>query len=486
MAIKLSSMPEGDLWELVDRDLHSQHRERIFRFDFSSIDCVSMKNVIKTYLWRNHKDGSLTLNTLRIKLNDLKHFSNFASKNTINSFLELTNNDVDRYLSYLKTMLLPSGKPASKNTQRLCLCALKSLIQWGHLHMPAEVPDKNIFTGNEYRGINKKLKINFIPDAVVEQISHALPNEKNPYLRYGIIILQSTGMRIGDLLLLKTDCVRKHPISGDVMTWYDHKRRRWRTPLAIPSACTVAVKQLIERTAELREQAEESVKEYLFIYRPVRNRGAICRIMRSIYNVWLNGHKSNGRAISKGFVHNHNIQDTAGNVYSLSAHQFRRTLATDMLSRGLDLSVVQAALGHSSPNSTFRHYAMVKDAERMEVFKNIGIIGHVKVDSIIEDAAERTWFKENVNKRARMCDGYCTKPYADGQVCDRLLNRQKCYTCKKYITTPEFLDVHRSHLAVLEQQLEDNVYGDHYAEHFLPTIAILKEIIRRLEALQDA
>ena len=85
-----------------------------------------------------------------------------------------------------------------------------------------------------------------------------------------------------------------------------------------------------------------------------------------------------------------------------------------------------------------------------------------------------------------MCDGYCTKPICNGEICDRLLKRQKCYTCSRYITTPEYLETHRKHLAELERQLaEGDIYGEHYKDHFIPTIETLKIIIDRLEALKN-
>ena len=61
-----------------------------------------------------------------------------------------------------------------------------------------------------------------------------------------------------------------------------------------------------------------------------------------------------------------------------------------------------------------------------------------------------------------------------------------CYTCSRYITTPEYLEAHKQHLANLEKQLEEGaIYGEHYAEHFIPTIEVLKFIIERLEGLQN-
>ena len=248
--------------------------------------------------------------------------------------------------------------------------------------------------------------------------------------------------------------------------------------MPIPNECAIAVEKLIEHTKELRKQADDNVKDYLFIHelQKGKNKGKVQNIYVQQIRPWLDS-----------FIKNNDIRDTNGEYYNLTAHQFRRTLATDMLSKGTDLKAIQEVLGHSSAMTTKQHYADVKDKERAEVFKKIGVIGNInKVDeTVITDKKDLIWFKENKDKGARMEDGYCTKPCSDGKICDRLLKRQKCYTCSRYITTPEYLQAHKNHLAELEKQLEGNIYGDHYAEHFLPTIEILKEIVRRLEEIED-
>ena len=173
----------------------------------------------------------------------------------------------------------------------------------------------------------------------------------------------------------------------------------------------------------------------------------------------------------RDFIKDNNIKDANGDYYNLTSHQFRRTLGTDMLSKGTNINVIQQVLGHSDSSVTKRFYADVKDKERAEVFKSVGVIGNINQ---IQD------------KGACMCDGYCTKPVVDGKICDRLIKRQKCYTCSRYITTPEYLEAHKQHLANLEKQLEEGaIYGEHYAEHFIPTIEVLKVIIERLEGLQN-
>lgn len=476
----LNKQPAGDLWHLKDTDAESQWYGRIFYFDFSFIHSEEMKSVVKDYVWQNWKTGNKSLNGLQKDIFKFHHFAKFAAQHKIDSFCELDNSKVDLFLSYLRTVISPlTKKPLSYVFQKDCLDSVKSVISWCRIHRPDAVPVAEIFTGNEFTGINHRMKINFIPDEVMAKINIALKTEENPCLKYGIIILESTGMRIGDLFKLRTDCIKPHLVSGYTISWFDHKNRRERPPMPVRSECAHAVKRLIEITESLRAEADDSIKDMLFIYRCPTGHltGQVVVPTQATMNVWL-----------KGFVKKNNILDAGGSHYNLTAHQFRRTLGTDMLSKGTDLNVIQQVLGHSDPSVTKRFYADVKDKDRAETFQNIGIIGNIDLidDSSFESSAEKDWFQVNKNKGAALCDGYCTKPFVNGEVCDRLLKRHKCYSCSRYITTPEYLQTHRDHLARLEKQLEEGViYGEHYAEHFRPTMEVLKVIIERLEELQN-
>ena len=479
----MAGRPEGDVWDIVDNDKDSQYYGRNFRFDFSFITSETIKDVVKDYTWQNYKVGNIVLNSLYSYVNfDFYYFNNFANTKNITSLTELTNIDIDCFISYLHTTgSRVRNKPLSSNFQRICLCVLKNLIYWCRIHRPNDVPATEIFTGNEYIGANRKLKIDFIPDEVVAQINEALKTEENPYLKYGIIILQSTGMRIGDLLKLRIDCIKPHPISGYTIEWTQHKVRRNKAPMPVRTECVAAIENLIELTAELRNEADEKDKDTLMIWRTPKGKYAgRVRVVNieTFKKFWLDK-----------FVRDHNIKDTNGDYFHLTSHQFRRTLGTDMLSKGTNINVIQQVLGHSDPLTTQRFYADVKDKERAEVFSNIGIIGNINQiqSSAFDSVSEFEWFKANKEKCvAGLCDGYCTKPITDGNICPRLLKRQKCYTCSRYITTPEYLEAHRQHLANLERQMEEGkIYGEHYAEHFIPTIQVLKVIIERLEVLQN-
>ena len=477
----MAGRPDGDVWNIVDNDKDSQHYGRNFKFDFSYISSEEIKDVVKDYVWQNYRVGNKAISTLYKHLNfDLVRFFTFV-ENENKELSELTNADIDKYVSLLHTTISKrTGKPLGYQSQKKELDAVKGLIYWCQLHRPNDVPATEIFTGNEYIGVNRKLKIDFIPDDVLAQINEALKTEENPYLKYGIIILQSTGMRIGDLLKLRIDCIKPHLISGYTIEWTQHKGRRDKAPMPVRSECVAAIEKLIEVTSELRNEADEKDKEILMIWRvPVgKCAGKVMPISQGTFGtVWFNK-----------FIKDNNIKDANGDYYNLTSHQFRRTLGTDMLSKGININVIQQVLGHSDPSVTKRFYADVKDKERAEVFKSVGVIGNINQiqSSAFDKVSEFEWFKANKDKGACMCDGYCTKPVVDGKICDRLIKRQKCYTCSRYITTPEYLEAHKKHLANLEKQLEEGaIYGEHYAEHFIPTIEVLKVIIERLEGLQN-
>ena len=472
--------PQGDDWYLEDKDPQSQYYGKKFHFDFSELNGEEIKDVVKSYVWKNYVNQNMTVRGIYILIRCFKWFNCFAKKSNIKNLRDLTNTQVCLFMSYLNTTVSDrTNKKLSYRAKKISLDSVKSIIYWCQIHKSEVVPDSEIFTGNEYTGVNQKLCVDFIPDEVLMQINNSLKTEENPYLKYGIIILESTGMRIGDLLGLKKDCIKPHLISGYTISWFDHKNRKYHKPMPVRFECVEAVQKLAETTEQLRSECNEQLKNLLFIHR-VTNGKMVNQIVQINDVRFRNWYKS--------FVERHNITDSNENLYHLTNHQFRRTLGTDMLSKGVNINVIQEVLGHAAPSTTKLFYADVKDKDRAEVFSNIGIIGNInQLDkSHFDNEIERLWFSENKDTKAALCNGYCTKPIVDGEICDRLLKRQKCYTCSRYITTLEYLEYHKQHLAELEFQVEQGaIYGEHYKEHFLPTIEALKIIIERLEELKN-
>ena len=189
--------------------------------------------------------------------------------------------------------------------------------------------------------------------------------------------------------------------------------------MPVRSECVAAIEKLIEITAELRDEADEKDKDTLMIWRvPVgRSAGSVGVITSQTFTqLWF-----------RDFIKDNNIKDANGDYYNLTSHQFRRTLGTDMLSKGTNINVIQQVLGHSDSSVTKRFYADVKDKERAEVFKSVGVIGNINQiqSSAFDNVSEFEWFKANKDKGACMCDGYCTKPVVDGKIWQTLKNSLK-------------------------------------------------------------
>ena len=441
-------------------------------------------------MWQNYKTGAMAIRSIHSHCSNFRYFNIFAIENKIESLKNIDGDTIDEFMTFLRLYnAARTGLPLRYITQAEIFSTFRNLVHWGQMYAPNLVPNREIFSGSEYTMTNIKHKIEYIPDAVLNQIQEALKAEEDPYVKYGLIILMSTSLRRSELVNLKVGCVTTHALKGYTLTLYDFKNRRDIRKMPIPPICAEAIKKLEELTAEMRNEADESLKSFLFLHRT--SKCGIANEIRLIsgpsFTQRINGYVSRGGKYYEGFMDRHNIIGSDGKVYKIKLHQFRKTVATDMFSKNVDLKVIQEFLRHTSPETTKKYYADSKDIDRAKIFEKINIIGNIDTvgNNVRLNKKELAWFQKNKHKAAKMCDGYCTMPFVKGQVCERLLKHQKCYTCSRYITTPEYLDDHKKHLAELEADLANNIYGSHYANHLLPTIEILKEIIKRLEAVED-
>ena len=139
-------------------------------------------------------------------------------------------------------------------------------------------------------------------------------------------------------------------------------------------------------------------------------------------------------------------------------------------------------LGHDSMHST-RLYARVRNDSLTKEYKKMGFIGVIepKIENIVDGNGQ----KLDTEKRlmAQLPDGVCGKP-----IHKQVVNCKKpnaCLFCPKFITTPEFLDVHKDHLERIKMDKERYMVEDLMGSDYLlnETEKTLEEIVRRLEDL---
>ena len=324
------------------------------------------------------------MRTIHTHCSSFRYFNTFCIENKIESLVNIDTNTIDEYMTFLRLYKASrNGRTLKYVTQSGIFSTFKMLVHWGQMYVPHLVPHREIFSGNEYSMINVKHKIEYIPDDVLVQIQDALKVEENPYIKYGLIILMSTGLRRSELMNLKVNCVTPHALKGYTLTLYDFKNRRDVRKLPIPPMCAEAIRMLEEVTAEIRKEAGDELKPYLFLYRT--SRCGIANEIRVIsgptFTKWMNGYLQKGKYYS-GFMSKHNIVGSDGEIYKIKIHQFRKTVATDMFSKNVDLKVIQEFLRHSDHGTTKKYYADSKDIDRARLFEKINIIGNIdNIDS---------------------------------------------------------------------------------------------------------
>ncbi|WP_406300139.1 tyrosine-type recombinase/integrase [Embleya sp. NBC_00888] len=135
------------------------------------------------------------------------------------------------------------------------------------------------------------------------------------------------------------------------------------------------------------------------------------------------------------------IRDEHGRAVRLTPHQWRHTFGTRLINRDVPQEVVRVLLDHSSGEMT-AHYARLHDStvrRHWEKARKFNIKGeHVTVDPA-GPLAEATWAKQRLGRVTQaLPNGYCGLPVQ--KTCP---HANACLTCPMFVTTSEFLPLHR-------------------------------------------
>ena len=250
----------------------------------------------------------------------------------VQSWDQLTDNDLTNYLLYLRSRKYASSTVARK------MAAIKSffnfLIGEGQLRgdpgarMTAPRVDKytprSITPGEVERLLQQPAKEG---DTAARRPEAARD-------RAMLETLYATGMRVSELVALDCD---------DVNLLERHMRCAGRTTR--------------ERLVPLRERAVEAIDHYMFQARPLL-------VLREENALFLN-HRGN-RLTRQGFWLILKSYASKAEIADITPHTLRHTFATHALGRGADLREVQQLLGHVSISTTqvYRRMAQGQTASR--------------------------------------------------------------------------------------------------------------------------
>lgn len=225
---------------------------------------------------------------------------------------QITTDDLRHYLTEYQ-IKKQSSKVTIDNIRRI----LSSFFSW--------LEDEDYIVKSPVRRIHKIKSATMIKEVYTDEALE-LMRDKSPTLRdlAMIDLLASSGMRVGEMVLLNRDDIN-----------FNERE------------CVVFGKGKKERIAYFDARTKIHLKEY-FENRTDTNPALFVHLKAPYDRLNIGGIEVRLRELGKSL-----------NIHKVHPHKFRRTLATSAIDKGMPIEQVQQLLGHQKIDTTL-HYAMVK------------------------------------------------------------------------------------------------------------------------------
>lgn len=540
-----------DVWDIRNLTvigLESSVTHGHYKLNFTLLRQDWLREAVKKFT--KYGLATVAYRTANGRLRDLKYFSDFLQKNYSNiQPSEINRQVVVDFLSYLVEINL-GGRSRQQAIYNLRIF-FEHCVRNDWLDLP-KIP----LVFQEDLPPREKHNPRFIPDAVIEQLNIHIEELPEPLMRM-FLVIQEVGMRISELCLLKRDCITQDAEGDWWLTYHQFKMRKDHTVTISKEVAGVILEQQQyiqsvlssdfpylfcasgrnEDAKELRRISLEGVtcthcgsSDYgmcgrnRYGYRQFK-----CRKCGKIFHRKdIPYEKVSPSAIEGRFIPVHrppraallahvlnklaekyNICTISGECWHFQAHQFRHSVGTNMINRGVPIHIVSRFLGHETLQMT-QVYAHIHDKTLKEEFrkyqdKMVDVTGKVvEFESVAAEIAQGAdvnsidsqWLKRNVMAQA-LPNGTCAIP-AVQKTCPHGAN--KCITgpdgkgCPHFKTDIRFFDKLNEHLErtneIVEwaQQNPDSRRAAEILQINLPVKQNLERIVRGLESLggQDA
>lgn len=388
----------------------------------------------------------------------------------LDSFSDVTQELVTSYFTHLlEAKSETTGKPLSATTIKKAALAIREILLKG-LVREWDVPEDVRYLQSLYDNIiinNKQLKksvkkaIKEVGEKVVDEklieliiktANEDLKSDRDILTAAAIIITSQIGLRISEIITIETGCLKL--IGGDKMidcstTKLDAERISVMKPAN--ELVELAVTKLEEHSKPLRE---ESGLPYLFLNGNRNKKG---------YPAELVSHPNWNKNFVRPWIKKHNLIDPEGKFIDFTSHTFRHAFATYALRNGASLESISALMNHKSIRGT-QHYTHLIEEEVKKKFAQVlhegAILSGKKALQIKDKLKEQNPFKgktvDQVDKLRKamkiqvLSHGLCLHHPMRNEPCE---GDGVCLGCQNFITTPEFLEVHKGRLKVVRENL---------------------------------
>ena len=267
-----------------------------------------------------------------------------------------------------------------------------------------------------------------LPQHVMAQVERPsnLQRFDDPAYELTTRILIRCGLRVSDALKLAFDCIIEDGDGAPYLRYYNHKMRR---------------EALVPIDEELRGLIGDQQRRVLARFPD----GAPVLFPRPLTNP--DGRKPIGSSVYRGaldrWLRKCDVRDERGQPVHLTPHQWRHSLGTTLINLDVPQEVVRKLLDHDS-HQMVAHYARLSDKtirRHWERARKVNVSGEVVTLDPEGPLAEASWAKQRLARATQaLPNGYCGLPLV--KTCP---HANACLSCPVFITTAEFLPLHRQH-----------------------------------------
>ena len=438
-----------DEWEVRSFNLSEEriNNSRIIKFlNFSSINSLSHKQLIKMYIEHLLVDTDKSISTINSELSGIKSMVRYFDDIPLKS---ITRDDV---VDFYDALSEDYSNPRSFNT-----IIYKSIRFFEFLVLKGEVKCSYFYVHDTKKNIPYNYKETSVDKFVIHQMFNILDKMK-PELSLIFLLIYCTGMRVSEACQVKVNCLQKS-VDGCFVKYYSVKMKKNVTNI-IPENLYNLLDEYI-KSLPLKQ-------EYLFL-----SKAGTSYQSGTFYD------KVNE------YCRQFKIKDVDGSDYVFRPHDYRHTMGHKMLSLNLPFQYIQRQLHHESPEMTLAYveYSNRQKIKKMNEFVNInGDKTPITTNLKIEEEMNAEYLRAYINAQM-LPNGVCAKPVKLG----KCPHANSCLTCSDFRTSIDDLETHKAQLcrtnqyiAIAEEQgwimqVESNRVTKQNLEKIITALETIKE-----------
>lgn len=446
-----------EVWKIKeDLGLDTLEHRKVLTIRFYKIETLWLKLLTKLYIIRRAK-LKFSSQHIRDEVSTFRKFSKFLRLKGVKNVKYIDNELLEQFDYWIRSTGVKE-KTIIHSYQALdnlfTVCRIEG---WS---------DINTFW---FKGKKKVIRpknddINYIPEEVWNQLEEKLNYFPEPMQRK-VLVIRTLGLRIGELLNLPFDCLRKRGNQWRLRLKETEKFGIEGDEIPIPLSLVLIIK---EQQKYIRNNLDNSYNKLFcsnnngnnFDFRP------IARVMGcNTFNRWLNK-----------LAEEQHICSQNGELWHFSSHQFRRTVGTIMTNAGIRDLIIQKYLRHRNPDMQRYYKHLLKQVigdeyqELIEEKNFVNIEGKVVSTHKPQDAIEE-YMRQRMHQITTQ-QGGCHRSNLK-KPCPTV---NGCWRCEDWMTSEKDLPYLQQDIERLKDELEK--------AGKLGMVRVVKEIHKDINYLQ--